>query len=176
MVKIQQMARVALLAAVLCVLAPFSLAVGPVPVTLASLGIYLAAALLGLREGTAAVTLYVLLGALGLPVFSGFTGGLQRLTGVTGGYIAGYILCAAVIGLLWRRGGKAWRLAMALTGGTAALYAVGTGWYVLQTGTPVWSALAVCVVPFLPGDAAKIIVICGGVPPLQKALVRRGLL
>lgn len=174
--NIRRMTRVALLAAALCVLAPLSVPVGPVPLTLASLGVYLAAALLGPAEGTAAVALYVLLGALGVPVFSGFTGGVQRLAGVTGGYIIGYILCAAVAGLLWRRDGPVWRLALALVCGTAVLYAFGTAWYVAQTGTPLWSALLLCVVPFLPGDAAKIMVICGGVPPLKKALIRRGLL
>lgn len=174
--NMRRLTRVALLAAALCVMAPFSLPVGPVPLTLATLGVYLAAALLGPAEGTAAVALYVLLGALGVPVFSGFTGGVQRLAGVTGGYIVGYILCAAVVGLLWRRLDKAWRLALALVCGTAVLYAFGTAWYVAQTGTPLWSALLLCVAPFLPGDAAKIIVICGGVPPLKKTLIRRGLL
>ncbi len=148
----------ALLGAVICVLSPWMLPVGPVPVSLATLGVYLAVGLLGTKRGTAAVGLYVALGAVGVPVFSGFTGGLQRLTGITGGYIWGYLLCALLAGLLIRCLPRRWGLPAAFTAGTVALYAVGTLWYVWQTGTPMAAALLLCVVPFLPADGVKIAV------------------
>ena len=84
--KTKQLVRIALMAAVLCVLAPWKIPVGPIPITLASFGVYLAAGVLGPLEGTVAVVIYVLLGAVGVPVFSGFTGGAGCLLGVTGGY------------------------------------------------------------------------------------------
>lgn len=171
-----RMVRVALLAAVLCAVSPFSVAIGPIPLSFASLGVYFAVGLLGLGEGTAAVSLYVLLGAVGVPVFAGFAGGFQRIAGPTGGYIVGYIACAVVAGLLWRRSSSPWRLALALLAGTVALYALGTVWYVLQSGVAVGSALLVCVVPFLPGDAIKIAVCCGVIPPLRSVLEKHGFL
>ena len=163
---------VALFAAALCALSPWALPLGAVPVTLGTLGVYLAAALLGLRRGTAAVGLYLLLGALGVPVFAGFTGGFQQLAGLTGGYLWGYLLCAGVIGLLLRCSRRPALLPVWLTLGTMALYAVGTGWYLWQSGGTVGAALLVCVVPFLPADAAKIAVATGLILPLRGRMDR----
>lgn len=163
--KTKKMVRIALMAAVLCVMAPWKIPVGPIPITLASFGVYLAAGVLGPLEGTVAVTVYVLLGAAGVPVFSGFTGGAGCLLGLTGGYILGYIPCAAVSGLLMGRNAPLWRRALALVAGTAVLYALGTAMYCIQSGKALLAALAACVVPFLPLDAVKIAV-CAVVLPL----------
>ncbi len=166
--KTKQMVRIALMAAVLCVLAPWKIPVGPVPITLASFGVYLAAGVLGPLEGTAAVVLYVLLGAVGVPVFSGFTGGAGCLLGLTGGYIIGYIPCAAVSGLLMGRNAPLWRRALALVAGTAVLYALGTAMYCLLSGKALLAALAACVMPFLPLDAVKIGVCAVALPLLWR--------
>ena len=91
--RIQDMAIIALDAALLCVLAPLAIPAGPVPFTLATLAVYLCAAVTGMRRGTLSVLLYILIGAVGVPVFSGFAGGVQKLIGLTGGYLAGYVLC-----------------------------------------------------------------------------------
>ena len=85
--KLRRNVLTALLAAALCVMAPLAVPLGPVPVTLATLGVYLAAGLLGPWRGAAAVGLYLLLGAVGVPVFAGFTAGFPVLFGVTGGYL-----------------------------------------------------------------------------------------
>ena len=161
----------ALLAAALCVMALWAVPLGPVPVTLATLGVYLAAGLLPWRQAAAGVGLYVLLGAVGLPVFSGFTGGLHRLTGVTGGFLLGYILCAALASRLMA-GKRPFMVPVGLLAGTAVLYTVGTLWYLAQSGGTLWGAVLVCVVPFLPGDAAKLLVATAVVWPLRRRLER----
>ena len=166
--KTKQLVRIALMAAVLCVLAPWKIPVGPIPITLASFGVYLAAGVLGPLVGTIAVVVYVLLGAVGVPVFSGFTGGAGCLLGLTGGYILGYIPCAAVSGLLMGRNAPLWRRALALVAGTAVLYALGTAMYCIQSGKALAAALAACVLPFLPLDAVKIAVCAVALPLLWR--------
>ena len=166
--KTKQLVRIALMAAVLCVLAPWKIPVGPIPITLASFGVYLAAGVLGPLEGTIAVVVYVLLGAVGVPVFSGFTGGAGCLLGLTGGDILGYIPCAAVSGLLMGRNAPLWRRALALVAGTAVLYALGTAMYCIQSGKALAAALAACVLPFLPLDAVKIAVCAVALPLLWR--------
>ncbi len=153
-------------AAILCVLAPFAMPIGFVPITFATVGVYLAAGLLGPWRGAAAVGVYLLLGAVGVPVFAGFTGGAQQLVGLTGGFLWGYIPCAIVIGLLVQRNERlapVWLLC-----GTAALYVAGTGWYMWQTGAALSAALLTCVVPFLPMDGIKIVAASVLVAALRK--------
>jgi biotin transport system substrate-specific component len=158
------MVYTALMAAFICVAAPFQIPIGPVPITLATFAVFTAAAALGPGRGTAATALYVAAGTMGLPVFTGFSGGLQKLAGPTGGYIAGYIPCAAAAGFVadWasrRVAGGARRTclyALGMAAGTAICYAIGTAWYVYVSGSAWDAALAVCVVPFLPFDAVKV--------------------
>ncbi len=166
---VRRLVRVALLAAGLCVVGPVAFYVGPVPLSLATLAVYFAAGLLPVGESVTAVGVYVLLGGIGMPVFSGFLGGPERLLGLTGGFIWGYILCCLPVSWLWR-GGSRLRLLVALVAGTAALYALGTLWYMAQTGCSLPTALVVCVLPFLPGDAAKMALVCGVLPPLRRAM------
>lgn len=162
--RTEEMCRTALMAALICIFGPLTVPVGPVPLSMATLAVYLAGALLGANQGAAAVGLYLLMGASGLPVFSGFTAGIQRLAGPTGGYLLGYILCAAAVGILC---GK-WGLPAAMIVGTLACYAVGTAWFMAQTGVNPAGALTACVIPFLPGDAMKIIAACTIVREMQK--------
>lgn len=104
-----------------------------------------------------AVCLYILLGAFGLPVFSGFAGGFQKLIGVTGGYIIGYIPCAVIIALLIGKfENKKFVYPLSMVLGVAVCYAAGTAWYVFQTKTAVAAAFATCVIPFIPADCIKI--------------------
>ena len=87
----------ALFAALLCVTAPFSISIGPIPISLATFTVYVAALVCGWKGGCLAVAAYLVLGAVGLPVFSGFMGGFERLVGPTGGYLIGYIPCAITV-------------------------------------------------------------------------------
>ena len=155
--KTKDICLIGVLAALLCIGAPFTVPIGPIPISLASFVVYLAGALLGWKRGTLAVVVYLLLGAVGLPVFSGFQGGLQKLAGVTGGFLIGYIPCALITGAFADHAkDKKWMVPVGMVLGTAALYALGTIWFMVQTHNPLGAALGACVIPFLPGDAIKI--------------------
>ena len=92
--KTYEITMTALMAAVTCILAPLSIPIGPVPISFTNLAIYLSLYLLGWKKGTISYLIYLLLGLVGLPVFSGFTGGPAKLAGPTGGYIIGFIVMA----------------------------------------------------------------------------------
>ena len=96
----RQMTLIGLMSALMCVAGPLSvpLPFTPVPISLTNLIIYLTAFVLGCKSGTVSYVIYLLLGTAGLPVFSGFTGGLSKLAGPTGGYSIGFILTVAVCG------------------------------------------------------------------------------
>jgi len=166
------MVLTALFAALICAVAPFALAIGPVPITLATLAIYLAAGTLGWKYGALSVILYILLGAVGLPVFTNFEGGFHKIAGVTGGYILGYIPCALATGLItevFRE--KLWARVFGMVIGTALLYTFGTAWFMLQSGNSLVVSLTLCVIPFLIGDTIKITIACIAAPKLKKALI-----
>ncbi len=157
--------------AVIAILSQLQLPIGPVPVSLATLGVMLCGLLLGWRYGALAVGAYILLGAVGAPVFAGFQGGVGRLAGPTGGYIAGYLFYALLAGLSVpflqeRFFGRCVLLLL----GTAVCYGLGTAWFVHATGRTLEESLALCVIPFLPGDAAKIALASYLTPRLRKAL------
>jgi len=171
--KVKDMTLTAVMAALLCVAGPLSIPVGPIPLSLATFVIYLAGAVLGKKRGTAAAALYLLIGVIGVPVFTGFSGGFQKLAGVTGGYLIGYLPCAFLTGLgaerAERKGRKGFLPAM-MTAGTLILYTVGTAWFIIQTGNAPGAALSLSVLPFLPGDAAKIIAATLLTAPVRKAV------
>ena len=123
---VRKMAEVAVFSALLCVISPFAIPIGPVSITLATFGVYLSGAELGCKKGGAAVAVYLMLGFIGLPVFSGFMGGVQRLIGPTGGYLVGYIPCAMITGFFSRKFKRLWASAAGMALGTVVLYALGT--------------------------------------------------
>ena len=174
--KVYPMAMVAVMAAVMAVVAPFALPIGPVPISLATLVVYLTVYVLGWKRGTLATLVYILLGVVGMPVFSGFTGGLGKVMGPTGGYIIGYLPLALLAGLFVERFPE--RRTMQLVGmllGTAVLYALGTAWFCQAMDSPLGAALSACVIPFLPGDLVKIVVSMLAGPVLRSRLRRAGL-
>lgn len=131
---------------------------GNVPLSLATFAVMLSGALLGMFGGAVSQLVYVLLGAVGVPVFASFSGGLGRIVGPTGGYIIGYIFMALVIGLIVTKTKKKFYIyLLAMVAGTIVCYTFGTAWYVFSTKTALLPALTACVFPFLPGDAIKII-------------------
>lgn len=170
-----QLASAAIFAALLCILGPLSLPIGPVPISLATLIVYLAAYILGYKLGTISCIIYLLLGLVGLPVFSGYAGGIGKLAGPTGGYLIGYIPLAFITGLFVIKGkGKLLAAVAGMVLGTAVLYLLGTIWFVLQMDYSVGQALAVCVIPFLLGDGIKIVIaaLFGGT--VRKRLIQAG--
>ena len=140
-----------------------------VPFTLQSLGVFLASAILGWKKGTLSVAVYIMLGAVGLPVFSGFQGGLGVLFGITGGYIWGFLLTAVIVGMLCEgHSRKIWIKVLSMVLGLSVCYLLGTVWYWFYTDTDFMSALALCVLPFLIPDGAKVVVAVMLVNRLEK--------
>jgi biotin transport system substrate-specific component len=132
--------------------------VPPVPITLQTLFLYVAAALLGGRLGALSQVVYLLIGIIGLPVFAGGKGGLGVLLGPTGGYLIGFVAGAYAVGRLVelrRDPGPIW-LGLAMVGGTAVIYLLGVMQLILIAKFSVNQAITVGVLPFLIGDAIKI--------------------
>jgi biotin transport system substrate-specific component len=133
-----------------------------VPFTLQTFGVFIAVALLGGRRGTLAVFTYVLLGAIGVPVFAGFSGGIGALLGTSGGYIIGFIFSALVMwGITAKLGEKPLVLAFSMILGLLVCYAFGTAWfmlvYIAKTGpVGLLTVLGWCVFPFIIPDLCKI--------------------
>jgi len=130
----------------------------PVPITLQTLFLYLAAALLGGRLGALSQAVYLLVGIIGLPVFAGGKAGLGVLLGPTGGYLIGFIAGAYVIGKLVeikKAPGLIW-IASALVAGTCVIYLLGVLQLMIIAKLPMDKAITVGVLPFLIGDALKI--------------------
>lgn len=177
--RVLNLTKAALMTALFCVLAPHTiyLPISPVGITLGTFLVYLTGFLLGPRLGSISILLYLLLGMVGLPVFSGYMCGAAVLFGPTGGYLIGYIFCGWIVGFLSGKGrGGKWlivRFVFAAVLGAAALYLVGTVWFLLvyTKGTTVSDALAKCVIPFLPLESVKIVVSAVLASALQK--VRR---
>lgn len=159
------MVYVAVFTAIISVLAQISIPLGIiVPFTLQTLGMFLAGAMLGWKRGTLSVILYVLLGAVGLPVFAGFSGGVSVLFGPTGGYIIGFIFTALAVGFMTDKlGRKLWVLAVSMVIGLLLCYIFGTAWFIILYNMQgkvmdLITALGYCVFPFLIADGLKIIV------------------
>ena len=131
----------------------------PVPITLQTVFLGLAGTLLGGRLGALSQTVYLLLGIIGLPVFAGGKAGLGVLFGPTGGYLIGFVAAAFVIGKLTAiktRPGFAW-LCFSIISGEAVMYGFGVLQLALVARLAPVQALAVGLLPFLPGDGIKIL-------------------
>jgi biotin transport system substrate-specific component len=131
--------------------------VGPVPVTLQTFFLLLAAPVMK-RRAVVPATLYLLLGAVNLPVFHAGFSGIGVLLGPSGGFLAGFIPGAAIAGLAYENRPPALRAA-GLAAGTLVIYACGAGWLLLSAGVSLPGAVIFGILPFLPGDALK----CAGV-------------
>ncbi|MDO4816434.1 MAG: biotin transporter BioY [Bacillota bacterium] len=128
-----------------------------VPFTLQTFAVFFSLEYLGGKKGTLAILVYILLGAVGLPVFSGFAGGIGHLAGPTGGYIIGFIASGIIYRLGEKFTGESELLHYALEAVCLiACYALGTLRYCRVTGTELWAALCVCVLPFIIPDALKL--------------------
>lgn len=151
------MTSTALMTAVTCILGPLAIPIGPVPVSLTPLAVFLSVYILGTKRGTIAYLLYLLIGAVGVPVFSGFTGGIGKLAGPTGGYLVGFILMALIGGwFIFRFYNKVAFQFLGMFLGLVVCYAFGTVWLSYSAGMPFDAALAAGVYPFIPFDLVKI--------------------
>ena len=150
---------------------PFS----PVPITGQTMAVLLVGALLGSRRGALAVLAYIAQGLAGLPVFAGGAAGLARLFGPTGGYLVGFVAAAFLVGWLAERGWdrRFGTTLAAMTLGNLVIYGVGAVWLAVFVGglSRAWS---LGVLPFLPGDALKIVLAAVLLPGGWKLLGMRG--
>lgn len=160
---LRQMVFNAIFAALICVLAPMSVPIGTVPISLGLFAVLLAGVVLDPRDSVQSVALYLVLGAVGVPVFSGWHGGFQVLVGPTGGYLWSYILVAPLVGLLRMAFPKAsqhkvwgyvWEIAACIIS-VAVCYIGGTIQFCAVMGMAVVPALSACVFPFIPFDLFK---------------------
>ena len=172
-------------AVLIAISAMFSVALpdNPVPITGQTFGVLLAAGALGGRRGTAAAAVYVLVGVMGLPAFAEGRGGLgmiasiddgHLLLGATGGYLVGFVLASALVGLLAQRGWDR-RLPAAMAAmvlGNVVIYLVGLPWLQAATGLPFEETIAKGLVPFIVGDTLKIL-LAGATLPAATWLVGR---
>lgn len=162
----RRIALIAVMAAVICVLSPLSVPLSAgVPISLATLAVMLAGAVLGPVDGMLATLVFLALGMVGVPVFSAYQAGIGVLFGKTGGFLLGYIPLALCSGLFRR-------LLPGMLLGTVILYAFGTAWFLILTHAALKLALTACVLPFLPGDALKVFAVCLLAPALRGALER----
>lgn len=178
--KIQDLTMTALMAAILCIVGPIVIPIGMVPVSFANMAIYLTIILLDKKKATTGVAVYLLIGFAGIPVFSGFTGGVGRLFGPTGGYLIGYLVLSWIAGTILEKirskedeksvvyntkeerikvekTFKTGKQIAALAAGTIGLYFFGTFWLMLQSNLTFAAALSVGVIPFLLFDMIKIV-------------------
>ena len=156
--KTYEMTVTALMTAVTCILAPLSIPIGPVPISFTNLAIYLSLYLLGWKRGTISYLIYLLIGLVGIPVFSGFTGGPAKLAGPTGGYIIGLLSMAIYCRTCNRSFPPAWLQLIGMIVGTIICYVLGTAWFCFEAKSTVSGALSICVFPFIPGDLIKMII------------------
>ena len=166
----------ALMAAVTCILAPLSIPIGPIPISLTNFAIYLSLYLLNWKMGTLSYIIYLLVGLVGLPVFSGFTGGVGKLAGPTGGYIIGFIPMAIICGFAFEKFSNRGMQIVVLAIGTIVAYIFGTAWLAIEAHLTFYQALLAGVIPYIPGDLVKIILVVLAGPIVKKRLQSGGFL
>ncbi len=177
--KTFKMVQVGLMAALFCIAGPntIPIPISPVPISFTNLAVFFAAFVLGWKLCSLSFIIYILLGAVGLPVFSGYTGGLAKLAGPTGGYIIGFIFTAMICAFFVEK--FHCRIYMNILGmilGMIIAYIFGTAWFMIQQGTSLASALTLCVIPYLIGDALKIAAAAVLGPVIRKSLVKASLI
>lgn len=175
--------KIALMAALLCIVSPFAITFpfSPVPVSLATLMLYLSAYILGRRDAVISCGIYLLIGLVGLPVFSGFTGGIGKVLGPTGGYMIGYLFLTYISGWLiekWSQNTMQSYMmqVLGMLLGTTVCYLFGSIWLAYQSKMNLTAALAVGAIPFIPGDVVKIAAALLIGINVRKRLIKAGVL
>lgn len=152
MKNVRKMVLSSLFAALIAICAWLSIPVPPISFTMQTFAVFLTLGVLGGKWGTVSIFLYLLLGMVGLPVFSGFRGGAGALLDATGGFLWGFFAAALVYWMLEKLGKLP-----AMIGAMAVCYACGCWWFsVYAGGVGIWAAAMACVVPYLIPDAIKI--------------------
>lgn len=174
--KLQQMVMAGVMAALLAVMSQLSVPLPTgVPVTLQTFGVALCGFVLGPAWGALSVGVYLALGAVGLPVFAGFTGGLAAFAGMTGGYLWSFLPMAFLCGLGARRGGKLFALAMGFAG-LAVCHLCGVLQFAGVTATQPWQGFLAASAPYLLKDGISLALAYGIGEALLFALKRARLI
>ena len=150
------LARCALFAALMCICAWISIPLGGVVFTMQSFALFLALLALGGKGATVSIFVYLALGAVGLPIFSGFQGGFSALLGVTGGFLWGFLLGCGAYWLICTLLGEKWRM-LGCIACLCCVYLCGTIWYFIYAPGGLWAILAQSVLPYLLPDTAKML-------------------
>ncbi len=170
---IRSMLAVALMAALIAAASQIQIPLPPVPINLALLPVFLAGFALPGRQALFGVGLFLLMGAVGLPVFSGFRGGPAALFGPTGGYLLGYLLACGTVLLLHKYASNTPKCFFICIIALLACYVPGTLWLSFVTPRPVVELLPVAVLPFLPGDALKCVAAALLTPSIKKIIIHK---
>ena len=175
--KTKDMIVCAIFAAILCIFSSMTIPIGAVPISMGIFGVILTSCILDKKRGVIAVVVDILLGAAGMPVFSGFKGGIGVIVGPTGGYITSYILVALFIGFFTERlpqnkAAAVAKMAAVAFGGVIICYFFGTLQFMLVAHKTFVQSLSVCVYPFIPFDIVKSIVGAAVAYAVRPALVR----
>ena len=165
-----QMTLIAVMAAITCILGPLSIPIpiSPVPISLTNLAIYLTVCLLGWKFGTISYLIYLLIGIAGLPVFSGFSSGFA--------YLIGFIPMAIICGFAFEKFSNHGMQIVGLAIGTIVAYIFGTAWLAIEAHLTFYQALLAGVIPYIPGDLVKIILVVLAGPIVKKRLQSGGFL
>ena len=129
-----------------------------VPFTLQTFGVFVAVGVLGGKRGTLSILVFILLGAIGVPVFAGFSGGVQNLIGPTGGFIISFPIMAYVIGLCVEHRKKKGMFVLMLILGTVLNYVIGVAMFCIIMNSSVMTGITACVLPFIPTAIIKAVV------------------
>ncbi len=155
----KQMTSIALMTAVICILAPLSIPIGAVPISFTNLVLYFSIYIIGTKNSFISYTLYYILGIIGLPVFSGFSGGFVKAVGPTGGCLIGFFFMIIISGLFIQKfkSSKIMQV-IGMIFGTMVVYILSILWFMYVMNTNFMAALFACVVPFIFGDLLKMII------------------
>lgn len=161
----------ALMTALICILGPMSIPIGPVPISLQNLAIYITIYVLGTKRGTIAYVIYLILGLCGLPVLAGYSGGVGKIVGPTGGYLIGFIPMALCMGILIKKHYKNVLLSIVIMEvSTWIAYLLGTAWLAFSTHTSFGTAFSLGVAPFIILDLIKMVISAIAGPVLRDRL------
>lgn len=173
--KTRSMIMTGMFTAVIAVLSQIAIPMpSGVPITLQTFGVALTGCVLGWKLGGVAAFIYLLVGAVGVPVYSNFTGGVGRLLGPTGGFIVGFIALAVLCGIGAKLSNRAAGPALSLLG-LIICHLVGAGWYAISAGTSFASAFLAVSLPYLLKDALSVILAYLIAQTLVKRALRAGI-
>lgn len=161
--KTNELTKIALVTAIICICAPISIPIpfSPVMLTLCTFALYLAAYILTPKQALFATGLYILIGVAGVPVFSGYTAGISKFAGPGGGYLIGYLFLVGISSFFAQKFSARPRMQMlGASLGTIVCYIIGTFWMAKVIHASFWATLPAGALVFLPLDFVKILLSC----------------